>query len=114
MKIITEGNTVLIGGFEFRLTPSAGKGKTTHYLHVYKNGTMITPPKAGAFVNLDEGIWDPMVICDKSCLVELSFIVNMYFSSIRTIRYYKGEPENVRTMKDLNSKTTDIVWRRNG
>ncbi len=114
MKIVTKGDTVLIGGFEFRLTPTAGKGKTTHYLHVYKGGKAITPPKAGAFVNLDEGHWDPMVICDKSCLVELSFIVNTYFSSIKNIRYYKGDPADVRSMRDINSKTTDIVWRRNG
>ncbi len=111
MKIVTKGDTVLIGGFEFRLTPSAGKGKTTHYLHVYKGGKLITPPRAGGFINLDEGTWDPIVICDKSCLVELSFIVNSYFSSIKTIRYYKGNPDDVRSLRDLR-RNTDIVWKR--
>ena len=113
MKIKTEGSSILIGGFEFRLVPSKRpSSKTTHYLHVYKNGKPITPPKAGAFVNLEAGTWDPLVLCDKQYVIELVHVVNTYFGSIKTIRYYAGNPEDVKTMKDLTSDLTNVIWKR--
>lgn len=113
MKIVTEGSSILIGGFEFRLVPSKRpSSKTTHYLHIFKDGHAITPPKAGAFVNLAEGTWDPLVLTNLEYAIELTHVVNTYFGSIKTIRYYAGDPLNIRTMKDLTAKTTTVIWKR--
>lgn len=113
MENVSKTTSVSKGGFEFKFTPAKrASSKISHYLHIYWRGKLITPPRAGAFIDLENDKWDPVVICDQSVIIPLSLVIQEYFCPINTIRYFQGDPEDVRDMRDINSKTSKIVWKR--
>ena len=113
MKDQDKTTSITKGGFEFRFTPSKRvSSKVSHYLHIYWRGRLITPKKAGAFINLLDDKWDPVVICDESAIIPLTLIINEYFGTINNIKYFSGDPGSVKDFRDINSNTSVTVWKR--
>jgi hypothetical protein len=81
--------SIFKGGFEFRLVPTKGNGETTHYLHIFRGEQCLTPKDAGAFVNLERGKWNPVIINDRSYEIPLVMVIKEYFGNINTIKYVK-------------------------
>ena len=108
-----ETTSIFKGGFEFRLTPTKRNGETTHYLHIYRGNHCLTPKNAGAFVNLEEGRWDPVIINDRSYEIPLVFVIKEYFGLINTIKYIKPGTyiEDFTSLQAIKGKTKNI-WSR--
>ena len=99
-----------LGGFTFRLTEGVKQIKVTDYLHILKDGEYLTPQRAGAFVNLRKGKFDPIVINDTRYLFELIATISKYCGTINEIKYVpKGKV--IRDMRDI--KQAASVWQRN-
>jgi len=113
----TELSTTSIfeGGFEFRLTPTKSNGVTTHYLHIFRGQQCLTPQWAGAFVDLANGNWGPIIINDLSYKIPLVIVIKEYFGMINNILYVKPGDivKDTYGFQQIKGKTKKI-WDRFG